>query len=369
MVSHRLNRLLNTWANWFSTQRSRLSLRRSAVFSLPTALTFGLGLVLALVVAACNTDTPSAANSPGASPAASNAAPTTDVVRFAYQKSTILLRSRGTLEKRLEPAGVKVEWTEFPAGPQLLEALNAGAIDIGPVGESPPIFAQAAGADLVYAAATKPTPKSSAVLVLQDSPIKTIADLKGKKVAFQKGSSANYLLVQLLEKAGLQFSDIEPINLPPADARVALVQGEADAWVVWDPFYAAAESDAEARAVVDGEGVTKLGSYYIASRKFSTENADVLKLVLEEVRDLENWSETHRDEVAKILAPVLKLDLEVVNKAIQRRQFGAIPIDDQLITEQQKAADTYAELKLIPKQISIKDATLTPEEYAAIAPS
>ncbi len=149
------------------------------------------------------------------------------VVRIGFQKygKLVLLKSKGTLEGKLKPLGYKVVWTEFPAGPQLLEALNVGAIDFGNTGEAPPIFAQAAGAPLVYVAHEPPAPEGEAILVPKDSPIKSVADLKGKKVALNKGSNVHYLLVKALEKAGVKYSDIEPVFLAPADARAAFERG------------------------------------------------------------------------------------------------------------------------------------------------
>ncbi|MBW4690927.1 MAG: sulfonate ABC transporter substrate-binding protein [Lyngbya sp. HA4199-MV5] len=326
------------------------------------------GLSVPLIASSCanNASNPTA-NSPSAVPAATTAASNNGPVRFGYQKSTIILKSKGDIDKRLKAEGVEVEWKEFPAGPPLLEALNAGAIDIGPVGESPPVFAQAAGADLVYAAAIAPNPKGSGVLVQQESPIKTVADLKGKKVTFAKGSSANYLIVQLLEKAGLKYSDIQPVYLPPADARAAFVQGNADAWAIWDPFYAAGETGIKSRVIADGTGVNKIGGYYITSRKFTTERHNILKAILEEVRNLENWSAQNRDEVASVLVKALKLDAAAVKKATQRREFGLNPVTDELLAEQQKVADAYYDLKLIPKKISIRDTVLPPDKVAAYA--
>lgn len=352
----------------------RSSIFNSGNFVVPTWLRFAVvGFCVSMavaslhvVLAACNSPTPTTSNSPNASPA-STTAPATNVVRFGYQKSTILLKAKGVLEKRLAPEGVKVEWTEFPAGPPLLEALNVGAIDIGPVGESPPIFAQAAGAALTYVAAIAPNPQGNGILVPKDSPLQSVADLKGKKVAFTKGSSANYLTVQLLEKSGLKFTDIQPVFLAPADARAAFVKGEVDAWTIWDPFFAAAEVAANARVLATGEGVNKLGGYYIASRKFASEQPKILKAVLEEIRSLEEWSDKNRDEVATVLTDALKLDAEAVKKATQRRVFGLTAVTDDLITEQQKVADTYYQLKLIPKQISIRDAILPPDKTAAFA--
>src|SRR6188508_2311347 len=153
------------------------------------------------------------------------------VVRVGYQKygNVILLKGKGGLEKKLAPLGFKVEWKEFPSGPPLLEALNVGAIDFGHAGEAPPIFAQAAGAPIQYVAYEPPAPKGEAILVPKDSKIASVADLKGKKVALNKGSNVHYLLVKALEKAGIKYSEIEPVFLAPADARAAFEKGVVDA--------------------------------------------------------------------------------------------------------------------------------------------
>jgi sulfonate transport system substrate-binding protein len=180
------------------------------------------------------------------------------VIRIGYQKygTLILLKAKGSLEARLKPLGYRVAWAEFPAGPPLLEALNAGAIDFGSVGETPPIFAQAAaGARLTYVAHEPPAPRGEAILVPKDSPIRTVADLKGKKVALNKGSNVHYLLVRALEQAGVGYGEIQPVFLPPADARAAFERGAVDAWVIWDPYQAAAEAATGARTLADGTGL------------------------------------------------------------------------------------------------------------------
>jgi sulfonate transport system substrate-binding protein len=332
---------------------------------IPFAGAFIISLCLSLLFAACTAN--NASNTTTVS--ANNSTPTqASVLRFGYQKSAILLKTKGLLEKRLQPEGVSVEWIEFPAGPQLLEAMNVGSIDFGHTGELPPIFAQAAGADITYVAGIAPNPAGSAVLVPQNSSIKTIADLKGKKIAVQKGSSAHYLLVQILEKAGIKYSEIQPIFLPPADARAAFVKNSVDAWVIWDPFYAAAEKNANARVLITGEGITKQGGYYLARRKYVTENQEIIKAVLEKIKNLEDWSDKNRDEVAATLAPVLNIDLDTMKKATARKQFGVVKIDENLIATQQKVANKFYELKLIPKQIDVKEVTLTPEQYASFSP-
>src|ERR1700758_224254 len=192
------------------------------------------------------------------------------VVRIGYQKygKLVLLKSKGSLEEKLKSVGTKVVWTEFPSGPPLLEALNVGAIDFGNTGEAPPIFAQAAGAPIQYVAYEPPAPKGEAILVPKDSPIKSVSDLKGKKVALNKGSNVHYLLVKALEKAGVKYSEIEPVFLAPADARAAFERGSVDAWAIWDPFQAAAEAATEAKTLADGIDTVPNYQFYLSSQKF-----------------------------------------------------------------------------------------------------
>ena len=149
------------------------------------------------------------------------------VVRIGYQKygGFNVVKARHTFDDQLAARGIKISWILFPAGPQLLEAMNAGAIDLGHTGEAPPIFAQAANNPFVYVGNRRPDPSGEAILVAENSPIKTVADLKEKKVALNKGSNVHYLLVRALESAGLKYSDIHPVYLPPADARAAFDKG------------------------------------------------------------------------------------------------------------------------------------------------
>ncbi|MGM3307129.1 sulfonate ABC transporter substrate-binding protein [Anabaena sp. WFMT] len=341
---------------------------RKQLFSVIPIRIFGsfvTGLCLSLLFAACTANNANNTNTVSTNNSTQTKA---TVVRFGYQKSAILLKNKGVLEKRLQPEGVSVQWIEFPAGPQLLEAMNVGSIDFGHTGESPPIFAQSAGASLTYIAGIAPSPAGSAILVPKASSIQKIADLKGKKVAFQKGSSAHYLLVQILEKAGLKYSEIQPIYLPPADARAAFVKGSIDAWVIWDPFYAAAEKNTDARVLIDGQAITKQGGYYLSSRKFATDNLQIIKSMLEEIQKLEDWSDKNRDTVAETLSPILGVDLETMKKSTQRKKFGIVPIDNALISEQQKVGDKFYELKLIPKKIDVKEAFLKPEQYTDFSP-
>lgn len=291
---------------------------------------------------------------------ASNAAWAQDgkrVLRIGYQKGWLsILKQRGTLEKRLAPLGVQVTWAEFTAGPVQLEALNVGSIDFGNVGDAPPIFAQAAGAPLVYAAASVSRPGTEAVLVPKDSPIRSVADLKGKRVAYNKGSNVNYFLVKLLEKHGLQFSDVQSVYLAPADARAAFERGAVDAWVIWDPFLAAAQHTLGARLLADATGAALNRQFYFTSQKYVAHNADVLRLALEAVNAIEHWAQHNPQDAATELAAVLGLDPAIIALHLSRTPFGVVPVTPEILAEQQDIADTFHTLKLIPKKIDVRQA-------------
>lgn len=293
---------------------------------------------------------------------AQSAANTPKELRIGYQKygTLVILKARGTLEKRLAEKGVAVKWTEFPFGPPLLEAINVGSIDVGTVGESPPIFAQAAGADLVYIGNEPPAPSAEALIVPKDSPVKSVADLKGKKIAVAKGSNANFLLVKLLENAGLRFSDVEVVYLPPADARAAFESGRVDAWAIWDPFLAAAEKQLNARAVADGKGAVANHQFYLAARAYAEKHPEIVHILLEEIDKIDQWGKQNPKEVAKFISPLIGIDLPIIEVAAQRLAYGVKPVTPEVIAAQQKIADKFFELKLVPKHVKVSDAAWSP---------
>ncbi|WP_133645621.1 sulfonate ABC transporter substrate-binding protein [Paraburkholderia flava] len=279
-------------------------------------------------------------------------------LRIGYQKygNFIVLKARGSLEKRLAAEGVTVQWLEFPGGPQLLEGLNAGAVDIGTVGETPPIFAQAGGVDFVYIGSEPPAPKGEAIVVPADSPIRTVADLRGKRVALNRGSNVHYLLVKALEQAKIGYSEIVPAYLAPADARAAFVQRGVDAWVIWDPYYAAAQRQANARVLVDGEGLVRNTQYYIASRKFAAAQPQLVHAVLDEVTKIDAWARDNIPAVATQLSPLVGLDTATLEIALKRQSYGVQHIDDATFAYQQQIADTFTNLKLIPRKLDVASA-------------
>jgi sulfonate transport system substrate-binding protein len=280
------------------------------------------------------------------------------LLRIGYQKygTLTVLKGKGDLEKRLKPLGVDIKWVEFPAGPQLLEGLNVGSIDFGTVGEAPPVFAQAAGANLVYVANQPPAPQAEAIVVPKGSNVKSLADLKGKKIALNKGSNVHYLLVKALEKAGLKYTDVQTVFLPPADARAAFERGSVDAWAIWDPFLAAAEQQIGARVIADGKGIVANHQFYLASRDYADKNPGVIKAIVSELQKLDVWAAKDLQAVAEVLSPQIGLSVPIAKVAATRFAYGIQPINTAVAVEQQKIADVFYDLKLIPKAIRIADA-------------
>ncbi|GAA0271683.1 Putative aliphatic sulfonates-binding protein [Methylorubrum aminovorans] len=284
------------------------------------------------------------------------------VVRVGYQKygTLVLLKGRGTLEPKLKALGYRVQWSEFPSGPPLMEALNAGAVDFGSAGETPPIFAQAASDALTYVAHEPAAPKGEAILVPKASPIQSVADLRGKKVALNKGSNVHYLLVRAIEAAGLTLADITPVYLAPADARAAFERGAVDAWVIWDPYFAAAEAGGNARVLADGTGLVPNHQFYLSSKSFATENGAALDAIVAAVAEVDAWAKDNTDAVAKELSPSVGIPAPILAVALRRQTYGIRPLDEAVTREQQRIADTFHGLKLVPKTVDIAGAVRKP---------
>lgn len=293
-------------------------------------------------------------------------------LRIGYQKSAanlVIVKESGWLEQRL-PA-TRVSWVEFPAGPQLLEALAVGSLEFGLTGDSPPVFAQAAGKDLLYVGAEPPKPDSSAILVKADSPLRQLADLRGRRVALQKGSSAHFLLVQAVDRAGLRWDDIQPIYLAPADARAAFERGSVDAWAIWDPFYAATELALPVRALATGRELSSNHSFYLASRALVTRHPGTLGVLFEELTRADRLVQDDRPQAIKRIAAFSGLDAGVVSRFLQRRPRSPVgPLGPQAVAEQQRVADAFARLGLIPRPVRVADIVWRPEAtLAAAAPA
>ena len=283
------------------------------------------------------------------------------VFRVGYQKASValtLLKAQGLLEQRLKPLGYSVDWAIFTSGPPILEALNAGAVDFAFTGEPPPIFAQAAGVPLVYAAATQPSPRSVAILTEPGSGVKSVSGLRGKRVAVAKGSSAHYLLVAAIQHAGLHYSDIQPVYLQPADGRTALQSGSVDAWSIWDPFLAAAQV-AGATVLTDGTGLMPNRAFYLSSRPFATRNAAALAAAVSAVKEIEAWEPAHIEEIAGDMSRTTGIPPAILKVWFTRQKYGVVPVSPAIIADQQHIADAFAALHLIPQSIDVARAVLS----------
>jgi sulfonate transport system substrate-binding protein len=279
-------------------------------------------------------------------------------LRMGYQKygSLILLKSTGALEKALAPMNVEVSWVEFNGGLKLLEGINLGSIDFGVAGDAPPILAQAAGAPLVYVGYEPPAPAGEAVIVPQDSPIKSIADLKGKKVAMNKGGNTHYLIVKLLEKNGLKADDIVYAWLPPSDARPAFERGGIDAWAIWDPFLADVSKSVPVRTLGNGSDVGVSNTlFYMADAKYAKANPAILKVLAEEIRKIGDFARDNPEKAAAQMAPGIGMNPEALKVAIARQGFGFRPMDAATVKAQQDVADVFYRVKVIPAPIKVQD--------------
>jgi sulfonate transport system substrate-binding protein len=278
-------------------------------------------------------------------------------IRIGTQKGGFFpaVRQRHSLEDAFKPLGIEIKWIDFQFGPPLLEAINAGSVDFGYVGDSPPIFAQAGGAGIRYVAAVKSDGNTQAIIVPQNSPIRTLADLRGKRIAFGKGSSAHNLLVAALEQAGIAWSDITPAPLAPADATAAFAKGSVDAWSIWDPYLALAELKENARVIAFDKDVHKPNAFYIGRTAF-VEKYPALVAQLNSVFASEGrWADAHHEEVASAQAEATGVDIDAVRRFVDRSNFRVVPIDDDVIKAQQAVADRFARLGLIPKPVNVSD--------------
>jgi sulfonate transport system substrate-binding protein len=292
----------------------------------------------------------------------SGAAQAADTMRVGFQRSSTLitlLKSNGALEKALAPLGIRVTWHEFTSGLPLLEALNLGNVHFSAdVADTVPVFAQAAGARLVYVAEEAPSPSAQAIVVPDGSPIAKPGDLKGKRVAVTKGAGSHFLLLAALGNAGLSFRDISPAYLTPADGRAAFVSGSVQAWVTWDPFLSNALRQTGAKVLTDGAGIASYKRYYLASEDFARRHGDALKVVFDQLRTMGVWVKQNPGEAAGLLAEIWGIDAPTVEQANRNRsyQVGAVTLEG--LAEQQKIADAFLREGVLPRAVDTRDVRL-----------
>lgn len=279
-------------------------------------------------------------------------------LKIGFQKTNlpVIAQQQKVIEKALAPKGTTVKWVEFTAGPPIVEALNVGSIDLGWTGDAPPIFGQSAGAAISYVAALPSNGKGEAIFVKPGSDIKTVADLKGKKVGVGKGTSAHNLLVAALEKAGVDFKDITPVYLGPPDAAAAFASDKIDAWAVWDPYFAIAETRYKPRVLTTSAETLNVKTYFLANSKFANAHPDAVTTTIAALKEAADWASVNRDKVAQALHDVTNVPLEAQTLAANRSDFDIGPVTPEIIKSQQETADRFFKLGLIPKKIDVAEA-------------
>ena len=293
------------------------------------------------------------------SSAAWAADPSVKQLRVGYQKSSlnlVIAKQQKLFEQEFPNA--KISWNEFPGGPQILEALAVGSIDIGATGDTPPVYAQAGNKPLHYFAYETAKPLASAILVPRNSKITQLSQLKGKRIGVHRGSSSHYLLVQAVRKAGLQWTDIQPIWLSPADARAAFQKGAIDAWAIWDPYYASTQVEDKAKVLTTGQSLSPNYTFYLASGDLVKNHPQALKGIIKQVNVADKWVQSHKAATATLFAQSTGLKLNVSQTFIQRRPnpSSAALLTQKVIADQQELANRFSELKIIPKSIHIQQA-------------
>ena len=263
---------------------------------------------------------------------------------------------RALLEAANELQGLsyEIQWTEFPAAAPLAEALNAEAVDFGPIGDAPLIFALASGARVKAFAVNRSDPYGTAVLVRPDSPLKTAADLRGKRIATNRGSIGHYVALKALESAGLKPDANTFRFLPPPDAKLALTQGAVDAWATWEPYTAMAETAGHARVLVNGRGLSSGLSFLAATDTALAKKRSLLQDFGQRVERAQRWSYQHVPEYSAALARVIGIAPEAARLQFERRAQRWIATDVQVLADQQRTADFYLEAGLLKQRLDVK---------------
>lgn len=323
------------------------------------SLLFFISILFLFVLAACGGSDSSGGTSTEGNSSDSDSTEK-EVIRIGYQRGNTLniLKEHGNLDEALSKEGYKIEWKVFPTGTVLLEALNTNNIDFGHASDGNAVFMQAGGHPLHYVASEAPYPNGVALVVKADSDIKTVEDLKGKTIGVTKGGNQHYLLLVALEKAGISLDEVEiRFYKDAAEGLSAFTTDQFDVYGTWDPYLAIVENKVETRTIVNGSDLTENRTFYFASEEFLAEKSDVIKVILEELQNSNQWANENKTEVSEILSAELGLEIEPIQQANDRRTFGVEKIDEAIITSQQQLADTFFEAGLLETEVSVEEAT------------
>ncbi|MTH77138.1 aliphatic sulfonate ABC transporter substrate-binding protein [Paracoccus aestuariivivens] len=300
-----------------------------------------------------------------ASPAILRAAPAKSL-RVGWQKGGLLglVKGAGAFEKGLADKGISISWSEFTSGPPLLEALSANALDFGYTGNVPPIFAHAARGNLVFVGAGEGSREGHAILVPKDSPVQTIADLKGQTIAFKRGSSAHYATIKLLASAGLTLDDIQPQDLSPPDAIAAFDAGAIGAWTIWDPYFAMAQERPNTRVLSTTEIVEPDYNFYSANGDYAAENPALVRDIIGIIQQVGKDGQANLPETIKTFSKETGLSEAVMERALTRKgaDLGLQGfIEPKHVAYEQGVADEFYKLGIIPRQLDIASVIWTPQ--------
>jgi len=256
----------------------------------------------------------------------------------------------------LDDTEYTIDFKEFASGPPMLEALGSGALNVGYVGNTPPIFAAAGDAEFKIVQATTYGGLGDAIVVPEDSPLQSVEDLAGTKVAVASGSSANYNLLAQLAQAGVDYDDVETQNLQPADALAAFTQGYVDAWTVWEPYTSQAEAEG-GRVLADGEDVVNGMNFQVASDAALDDKATTAALedYLHRVTEAQQWAADHQQEWAQVWAEQTGLSPDVTLAAAKKRPLTVLPVGDEVVSSEQEIADAFSDKDLLPSPVDMGD--------------
>lgn len=275
--------------------------------------------------------------------------------RILARQAVVAAQLQGNLDGELEGLGYDIQWSEFPAAAPLAEALNAGAVDSGPIGDAPLIFAVAAGTRVKAIGANRSDAYGTAVLVRTDSTLKTALDLRGKSVATNRGSIGHYVTLKVITRAGLKPEDVNIRFLAPADAKLALTQGSVDAWATWEPYTALAEVSGHARVLASGRDLLPGLSYLATTDAAIASKRPVLQDFLQRVARAQDWSNRNVDTYSNALARIIGIPAEAAKLQFERRQQRWVPIDAKVVADQQGTADFYRQVGLIRQPLDVKN--------------
>jgi len=278
-------------------------------------------------------------------------------VTIGYQKGDPfdIAKERGEFVKKMQAKGYKVVFKEFQDGNSLMQAMKAGSVDYARTGDTPPVSALSSGTKLTYIAASSSKAKGSGILVKKSSSISSLKDLKGKKVAYTKGTSSQYMLAAALKKAGLKTTDITWVNMDQSSASVAFSKGKVDAWATWDPYISQAELTQNAKLLTNGVGITNNRDYILAMQSYAKSNTEVSKYLVKYLEEDMQWANNNHSELITMMSKSLKVSKSVVKKMIERRTYSVSAMNSSYAAEEQKIADLFYSESLIENQVTVND--------------